>query len=304
MSRADIISYVTEYMMNFVELSHPIFSNMPVCPFAKKARIDKSINFQIVDLLLSESYLDRIAQFKTRLDDSEVLFLLGESLITNSEIEFITDLLTVLFGDELQLFAFHPDSQFEMGGVFTRRMPTPGIIVQRNLDVEVRELALKRTRYYDNLVTPPLDTTANDPLFYIKDVPGKGNGLFTNVSWGACMNLFKLSGVRKPLFESSSLAIQVSDNECIESFPDFDDYVANHSCDPNCRIYFGDQILMRSVRPISVGEEITWDYESTEHDMGSCSFTCNCGSGVCRGLILGARYRFRYPSWKLAALSR
>jgi hypothetical protein len=184
------------------------------------------------------------------------LFLLGESPISNQEIEFMTDVLTEMFDDELQLFAFHPDSQFEMGGLFTRRMPSPGIIVQRDTDVEVREVALKRTRYYDNLATPPLDITTNDPAFYVKEVPGKGNGLFTGVSWGACVNLFKLSGLIKPFTESTSLAIQVSDRECIESFPHFDDYVANHSCDPNCRILFGDQILMRSVRPIGVGEEI------------------------------------------------
>jgi hypothetical protein len=304
MSRADILSHATEYMMNFVELIHPTFSNMPVCPFAKKARISDTIDFQFVELDLIESYIERIANFKLRSDEKEVLFLLGESLVTNRQIEFITDVLTELFGDELQLFAFHPDSQFEMGGLFTRKMPSPGIIVQRNSDVETREVALKRTKYYDNLAKPPLYTTANDPAFYIREVPGKGNGLFTGVSWDACADLFKLSGVIKPFTESSSLAIQVSDKECIESFPDFDDYVANHSCDPNCRIYFGDQILMRSMRPIGVGEEITWDYESTELDMGSFYFTCNCGSGVCRGIIIGARYRFRYPAWKLAALSR
>lgn len=304
MSRADIMTSITNYIIKFVETSHPTFKNMPVCPFAKKARINNTINYQFVQLNHIETYIDRITQFKKHIDKKEVLFLLGESPITNQEIETITDILTELYGNELQLFAFHPESQFEMEGLFTRRMPSPGIIVQRNTDVEIREKALKKTKYYDNLTKPPTHTTANDPAFHIKDVPGKGKGLFTSTNWDACTNLYKLSGVIKPYTESSSLAIQVSDTECIESYPDFNDYVANHSCDPNCRVYFGNQILMRSMRPISAGEEITWDYESTELDMGSCNFNCNCGSSLCRGLILGARHRFRYPAWKLSALSR
>jgi hypothetical protein len=307
MSHAEIISTIstiTKYLIEFVETCHPTFKNMPICPLAKKARINDTINYQFVQLNHIESYQEKITQFKLQLDKKEVLFLLAEKPITNQEIETITDALTELHGNELQLFAFHPDSQFEMEGLFTRRMPSPGIIVQRNTDVEIREKALKKTRYYDNLTKPPTHTTANDPAFHIKEVPGKGKGLFTSVSWNACTNLFKLSGVIKPFTESSPLAIQVSEKECIESYPDYNDYIANHSCDPNCKIFFGDQTLMRSLRPIGSGEEITWDYESTELDMSSCSFDCKCGSSTCRGLILGARYRYRYPAWKLAALSR
>jgi hypothetical protein len=191
-----------------------------------------------------------------------------------------------------------------MAGLFTRRMMSPGIIVQKHSDVEEREILLKRTKYYDNLIMPPCDTTANDPIFSIKETPGKGKGLFSNIKWEACANLFKLKGIRKPINESSALAIQVSEQECIESYPDYNDHRANHSCDPNCRIYFGDQILMRSIKPIKAGEEITWDYETTEFDMGNCSFICNCGTDACKGVIIGARYRCRYPAWKLAALSR
>lgn len=304
MSRNEILLNVKNYMINFLEKSHSVFSNMPVCPFAKKARTQETIKYQFVNLKQIESYLDLIVQFKYRFDDSEGLFLLGEDMISNREIESITDILTEMFGDELQLFAFHPNSQFEMNGLHTRRMSNPGIIVQRNSDVEVKELFLKKSKYYDKLTMPYCLSTANDPIFHIKEIIGKGNGLFTKIHWNASENLFALSGEKKHINESSELAIQISDDDCIESYPHYNDYIANHSCDPNCKIFFGDQIVMRSIRAIKENEEITWDYETTEYDMTNCAFYCNCGSSICRGLITGSRYQNHYPAWKLIKLSR
>jgi hypothetical protein len=304
MSHDEILLTVKNYMINFLEKSHTIFSNMPVCPFAKKARTKETINYQFVFLKQMDSYLNLIIEFKYKFDESEGLFLLAEDIISNKEIESVTDILTEMFGDELQLFAFHPDSQFEMNGLHTRRMLTPGIIVQRNSDVEVKELALKKSKYYDKLTMPYCLSTANDPIFYIKEVIGKGNGLFTKIHWNASENLFALSGQVKKINESSELAIQISETECIESHPYYNDYIVNHSCDPNSKVFFGDQILMRSIRPIEPNEEITWDYETTEYDMTSCAFYCNCGSSICRGLITGCFYQNRYPAWKLVGLSR
>ena len=138
MSHDEILLTVKNYMINFLEKSHTIFSNMPVCPFAKKARTKETINYQFACLKQMDSYLNLIIEFKYKFDESEGLFLLAEDVISNKEIESITDILTEMFGNELQLFAFHPDSQFEMNGLHTRKILTPGIIVQRNSDVEVK----------------------------------------------------------------------------------------------------------------------------------------------------------------------
>lgn len=57
----------------------------------------------------------------------------------------------------------------------------------------------------------------------------------------------------------------------------------NHSCDPNARIV-GRTVL--AVRPITPGEEITFNYNTTEYLM-ACPFSCWCGAPNCAGEIGG-----------------
>jgi hypothetical protein len=57
----------------------------------------------------------------------------------------------------------------------------------------------------------------------------------------------------------------------------------NHSCDPNARIA-GLEVV--ALRPIEPGEELTFNYNSTEFDMVS-PFACHCDSSACEGTIRG-----------------
>lgn len=56
----------------------------------------------------------------------------------------------------------------------------------------------------------------------------------------------------------------------------------NHSCDPNARV---EAPRLVAVLPIAVGEEITFDYNTTEVDMAE-PFPCACGSASCRGAMI------------------
>ena len=65
----------------------------------------------------------------------------------------------------------------------------------------------------------------------------------------------------------------------------------NHHCEPNCEsIIEGDRVLIYAIRPISAGEEITYDYhlcwtgeeEQDELDL----YACRCGAATCRGTML------------------
>lgn len=72
----------------------------------------------------------------------------------------------------------------------------------------------------------------------------------------------------------------------------------NHSCDPNVGVK--GQILILARRDIEMGEELTFDYETTDTDM--THFLCNCGSPLCRGGIDGnawklPEYRQRNAGW-------
>jgi hypothetical protein len=65
----------------------------------------------------------------------------------------------------------------------------------------------------------------------------------------------------------------------------------NHSCDPNCII--DDDYLVRTIRPVRKGEEITIRYNDIDlkHDGEDLfwdprwTFTCRCGSENCLGKI-------------------
>jgi hypothetical protein len=61
----------------------------------------------------------------------------------------------------------------------------------------------------------------------------------------------------------------------------------NHSCAPNARLV-GKTFV--AARPIEAGDEITFDYNTTEYDMAS-PFECRCGASACRGRrIAGFRH--------------
>lgn len=67
--------------------------------------------------------------------------------------------------------------------------------------------------------------------------------------------------------------------------PEAADYF-NHSCDPNAGVK--GQIVLIARRAIAAGEEICFDYETTERE-GSVGmgFDCHCGTSACRGHIEG-----------------
>lgn len=93
----------------------------------------------------------------------------------------------------------------------------------------------------------------------------------------------------------SSFAIQVDTTSYIE-LNGMDAMYINHSCEPNCFVDF-DQInrgklIFRALRNITFGEEITFNYNTTEYDMDywKCSFSCQCGSANCIDEVKGFRY--------------
>ena len=76
------------------------------------------------------------------------------------------------------------------------------------------------------------------------------------------------------------------------------DYV-NHSCQPNSGLR--GQVVLVAMRTISAGEEITYDYatsDASDYD----EFACSCGSIRCRGRVSGSDWQLpelwrRYPGY-------
>jgi len=63
----------------------------------------------------------------------------------------------------------------------------------------------------------------------------------------------------------------------------------NHGCSPNIGVK--GQTLFVARRDISRGEEMLWDYETTELPEKSWGIVCHCGSFECRGLINGEAWK-------------
>lgn len=59
----------------------------------------------------------------------------------------------------------------------------------------------------------------------------------------------------------------------------------NHSCDANLAIDVSRRLIVAR-RPIAVGEELCFDYHTTEWDMSE-PFICRCASQQCVGLVRG-----------------
>lgn len=72
----------------------------------------------------------------------------------------------------------------------------------------------------------------------------------------------------------------------------------NHSCEPN--VGFAGNVVIRAMRDIAAGEELTTDYALFETN--DSTMMCSCGTAGCRGTIFGQDWRRpdlqeRYAGW-------
>lgn len=74
----------------------------------------------------------------------------------------------------------------------------------------------------------------------------------------------------------------------------------NHACDPSC-VVDADGYGVIAVRSLAPGEELTFDYLTTEWEL-SAPFLCTCGGVGCVGLVRG--YRFATPAQRAARAGR
>lgn len=125
-----------------------------------------------------------------------------------------------------------------------------------------------------------------------------GEGLFSTQLRAAGTVVFTFAGILVPAAQATPLALQVDADRFLESTSGFDNFL-NHSCDPSCDIVVrGDAVLLVTRRAIAPGQELTFDYLTTEWDLYEqeratgkpCAFRCGCGSATCRGQIAGFRY--------------
>jgi hypothetical protein len=117
------------------------------------------------------------------------------------------------------------------------------------------------------------------------DLNGKGIGVFANKEFEENQRILSF----RPEYVSSPTryTIQTGINQHLvtESNPG---RLLNHSCNPNC--YFDVMALsFFARRAIQKGEELTFDYLTTEWEMAT-PFNCSCGATDCVGHVQGYKY--------------
>ena len=131
--------------------------------------------------------------------------------------------------------------------------------------------------------------TARTPACAVRDVT-HGVGLFATREIPAGSPILTIEG--RAQAHATRFSIQIDAVTHIDAgavLPDAEMRVRypwrflNHSCEPNARV---EGRSLRAIRAITTGEQITFDYTTTEADM-STPFECLCGTTSCIGLVRG-----------------
>jgi hypothetical protein len=137
------------------------------------------------------------------------------------------------------------------------------------------------------------------PGLEIRETGRYGKGMFATQNFGKDEILMVMGGYILTVEDENRLTgivadkpIEISDRFSIgprnpEDLPRMPQHYVNHSCQPNAG--FKGQIFLVAMRPISTGEEITFDYAMVMHSSPKSTvifcMQCCCGSPSCRGII-------------------
>jgi hypothetical protein len=153
----EIIGRMMEYMQNFLEQPHPIFGDMPVCPFAQAARLKQKIFYRVYPFsssedLHSESALIKLVETLHQSDTYEALWVIHPDrwAMTLNELHgFVDKLNQAIAPMKLVAFGGHPHEPFNIEGLHTRQEPYINFTVQAHKKVKSASDTLLKTQYYD-----------------------------------------------------------------------------------------------------------------------------------------------------------
>jgi hypothetical protein len=145
----------------FIEQPHQVFGGLPVCPFARAARLKQTIRFEIRPFALDDplgldgDIMALVREFADQAASGtlETLFVIHPDTrqALPDLLGFVTRLNSRLAAGELsefQVFETHPGSDFCVGGVYTRRSPYPSFQVLSQTLLKKGSDSPLDTRYY------------------------------------------------------------------------------------------------------------------------------------------------------------
>ena len=151
--------------------------------------------------------------------------------------------------------------------------------------------------------------TLNWKKLYLGQTHHTGEGLFAKVNLKKGSLIFTWKGILKegtyPCYVGSRW-LQIEKCQWIAPYKSNPGWYINHSCDPNSGIK--DSIKIVAMKNISRGEEVTFDYSTSESENG-WYLVCDCGNKNCRGVIrsyefLPTELKLKYRSFISEYLKR
>lgn len=112
------------------------------------------------------------------------------------------------------------------------------------------------------------------------------------------------------VYSPTKFTLQIDEGSHIDSLPEHEWRYLNHSCDPNAKVAdvsvnttkTEGKFSLIALRDILNGEEITFNYNTTEFEISS-PFECNCQTAQCLEFIKGYKYLSNEEKNKIAKLS-
>jgi hypothetical protein len=163
--RAEIVREFTQHILDFVERPHPKLGNLPVCPFARKARLENRIQFEVLELT-REGILGLVPSFEAK-PEFDTLICIDPRKDGLSAVEvrrLVEALRPPLLAMNLEALGGHPEDSFNIDGLYTRREPYPNVQLQRSDIAERAYQSIKNSGYYERWTEDNLrDVTAGSP---------------------------------------------------------------------------------------------------------------------------------------------
>ena len=172
-----IVAEVLAWSAGTLEAPHSVFGGLPVCPFARAARLKRAIRFEVRafstnDPLESDgTLLDLIGDFaeEEAAGRCETLFVIhpgrdasSAALLEHFVARLDRRLRAVPRLAGLRVFEAHPESEFQVGGVYTRRGPYPSFQALSHARLKVTSDTLRGAGYYDRF-TPAMLSAVGMP---------------------------------------------------------------------------------------------------------------------------------------------
>lgn len=160
-SEAEVIQRMVEYMKEFLEKPHQVFRGLPVCPFARKARLDNRILYKVHRFASTPDVaeMEMIREFcqEQRYEVLLVMHPEKQALTQLQMQEFLEKLNEKIAAAGLVAFGGHPQQDFQIQGICTRQEPYINFTVQFQQRLkDASDLLLRTTSYYQNWTTDNL----------------------------------------------------------------------------------------------------------------------------------------------------